>query len=363
MTNSVRVLALTKYGSQAASTRQRFLQYEPYLRESGFAVQHSPLLGDDYVQNLQKTTSKFSVQLLRRYLDRVRSLVFASEYDLLWIQYELFPYLPVSFERLALLWKKPLVFDFDDAIFNMYDNAPNSFVRGMLQGKIGQMLRRSDLCCCGNSYLEKYALQYCSNTMLLPTVVDTETYKPNRRGPSRSPPVIGWIGSPSTAAYLKPLLPLLSALATSGRARVKIVGAGQRPSMSSDNVEFLEWSQEREIADVQAMDIGIMPLPDDEWARGKCGFKLIQYMACGIPVVASPVGVNKHIVDEGTNGYLARSIDEWRIALTKLMADPDQRLRLGKSGRARVLREYSTRTHAPRLVTAFNSLSGARAHG
>lgn len=355
----MRILALTKYGSLAASTRQRFLQYVPYLREFGLEVQHSPLLGNDYVRHLGSATSKISIFLLREYLERMRLVVSASKYDLLWIQYELFPYLPAMFERLGLLPQRPLVFDFDDAIFNMYDNASNALVRSILRGKLAPLLRRADLCCCGNSYLMKYTQRFCSNTMVLPTVVDTKCYKPKKRT-SSSLPVIGWIGSSSTAVYLKPLLPLLSHLAASGIARVKIVGAGNCISASVPNFEILEWSQKREIADVQSMDIGIMPLPDDEWARGKCGFKLIQYMACGIPVIASPVGMNNEIVGDGTSGYLAKSIDEWRIAVTRLIAQPEERLRLGKSGRARVVRDYSTRTHAPRLVAALKSVADGK---
>lgn len=352
----MRVLALTKYGSRAASTRQRFLQYVPYMRESGFDVRHSPLLGNDYVRRLGSATRKISIFLLREYLERMRVLISASEYDLLWIQYELFPYLPAAFERLGLLGRKPLVFDFDDAVFNMYDNASNPFVRSILRGKLAPMLRRAKLCCCGNSYLLEYAQQFCSNTMVLPTVVDTESYKPKKRTPGELP-VIGWIGSSSTSVYLKPLLPLLSHLAASGVARVKLVGAGHSISTNVQNFEIIEWSQEREIADVQSMDIGIMPLPDDEWARGKCGFKLIQYMACGIPVIASPVGMNNEIVGHGTNGYLAKSIDEWRVSLTRLIARPEERLRFGTNGRARVVRDYSIRSQAPRLIAALKSVS------
>lgn len=354
----VRILALTKYGSLAASTRQRFLQYEPFLQERGISVDHSPLMGNDYLRCLAEGTKVSKAYLVNAYWGRLRSLLSAGGYHLLWVQYELFPYLPAMFERIGLLWQKPLVLDYDDAIFHMYDDASNALTKGLLRHKLKPLLERASLCCCGNRYLEAYVGQHSAKTMILPTVVDTQTYRPRSSDLAQSPPVIGWIGSPSTAAYLKPLLPLLSRLAATGRARVKIVGAG-RNAPAAEGIECLEWSEEREIADIQGMDIGIMPLSDDRWARGKCGFKLIQYMACGLPVVASPVGANQEIVDHGVNGYLAATDDQWEAALNVLISGHKDRARLGKSGRARVVRDYSLATHSGRLVEALEALSRA----
>lgn len=353
----VRILALTKYGSLAASTRQRFLQYEPYLQECGISVDHSPLMSNEYLRHLADGTRVSKADIANAYWTRLRSLLSAADYDLLWIQYELFPYLPAMFERIGLLWQKPLVLDFDDAIFHMYDNAPNALTRGLLGHKLKPLLRHSSLCCCGNRYLEAYARQYSSRTMILPTVVNTEFYQPASSASPQSPPVIGWIGSPSTAAYLQPLLPLLARLAGTGRARVKIVGAGRNAPAAAAGFECLDWAEEREITDIQGMNIGIMPLTDDQWARGKCGFKLIQYMACGLPVVASPVGANEEIVDHGVNGYLASTVDEWGTALSALISNHEDRVRLGNNGRARIVRDYSLATHADRVVGALHALS------
>jgi glycosyltransferase involved in cell wall biosynthesis len=349
-------LALTKYASRAASTRQRFVQYEPYLRDAGIFVDYSPLLGNDYVRRLATGGSRPSAFFVREYAGRLRGLLSARRYDLLWIQYELFPYLPGLFELLAFLWRKPVVLDFDDAIFNMYDRATSRAARALLAGKLAPLLRRADLCCCGNSYLEEYALRHGSKTMILPTVVDTESYLPAKRAPRREPPVIGWIGSPSTSTYLDPILSLLSRLAATGRARVKIVGAGRGDANTAAGIEYVAWSEEREIAEIQGMDIGIMPLSDDEWARGKCGFKLIQYMACALPVVASPIGVNRQIVEHGINGYLASAVRDWDVSLGQLISSPGERQRLGRRGRRKVVRDFSLEAHAPRLVAAFEGL-------
>jgi hypothetical protein len=157
---------------------------------------------------------------------------------------------------------------------------------------------------------------------------------------------------------MRPLLPILVELARERQLRIRIVGAGALAERERfPEIDLVEWQEKREVADVQAMDIGIMPLPDQEWARGKSGYKLIQYMACGLPVVASPVGVNSDIVRNGINGYLAGSPDEWREALTRLIDDPDHRMRLGAAGRARAVRDYSLATHAPRFVDLLQALT------
>jgi glycosyltransferase involved in cell wall biosynthesis len=350
-----RILALTKYGVSAASTRQRFLQYEPALCDAGFTVDFAPLLGCDYVQRLVVGRRPSLLPVLGAYARRLKLLLGSGGYDVLWVQYEVFPYLPGFVERLTRLSKTPLVVDYDDAIFHTYDEARNPITRLLLGRKLTPLLRGADLCCCGNAYLEHYVRQYCRRTMVLPTVVDTNLYTLRSRAADGSPPFIGWIGSPSTAPYLRPLIPLLSRLASSGRARVRIVGAGAN-APAADHIEFVDWSRDREVAEVRAMDIGIMPLPNDQWARGKCGYKLIQYMACGLPVVASPVGVNSDIVREGENGFLASDPDEWDGALRTLIDDPELRDKMGQAGRDRVVSDYSLASQAPRLVEAFREI-------
>ena len=199
--------------------------------------------------------------------------------------------------------------------------------------------------------------------MVLPTVVDTAIYRPHKDpGQDDAPPVIGWIGSPSTWAYVRPILPLLEEVARTTGARVRVVGAGKiAVSEMFEGLEIVEWAQESEVAEVQAMDIGLMPLPDEPWARGKCGYKLIQYMACELPVIASPVGVNSEIVVPGETGILATGPDQWKAALEQLVGDKVMRQRMGMAGRQRAEDHYSLKVHAPRLVEILTSLVGASA--
>ncbi|QIK95831.1 glycosyltransferase family 4 protein [Sphingomonas sp. HDW15A] len=208
----------------------------------------------------------------------------------------------------------------------------------------------------GNAYLADYARRWNANVHIIPTTVDTDAYAPVASRPA-GPPVIGWIGSPSTWAYVRPYLPLLADLCAGGRAQFLAVGAGRDAEADRfEGMEARDWAEHREVADVQAMDIGIMPLPDEPWARGKCGYKLIQYMACGLPAVASPVGVNVQIVKVGQTGFLANSNSDWRSALQHLIDTPGDRARLGAAGRARAIADYSLASWAPRVVDLFCSV-------
>lgn len=354
----MRVVAFTKYGAEAASTRQRLLQYLPALGAAGIDVEWHPLLGDDYVRGLTRGARSPKAAIARRYVDRMRQLVRVRGADLIWVYAELFPYLPAMFERLAFAARAPVVYDFDDAFFHQYDEARRPLVRRMLAGKLEPLLRGAAACACGNAYLRDYADRFCDRTVILPTVVDTDAYRPApaERGGA---PVIGWIGTPSTWAYVRPVLPLLAALAAERGIRVSVVGAGAAAEADRfDGLDLVDWREETEVAEVQRMDVGIMPLPDEAWARGKSGYKLVQYMACGLPVVASPVGVNADIVMQGETGFLARTPAEWRDALAALLDDAALRRRMGDAGRRRAEARYSLGHCAPRMVDLLRASAG-----
>lgn len=353
----VKLLALTKYGSQAASTRQRFFLYEPALSAAGITVDYSPFFNNYHLERLVAGQGASLLSAVRGYSRRLLTVVSARHYDALWVHYEAFPYLPGIMELLAATAGKPVVLDYDDATFHTYDSSPNPLVRRVLGRKLKPLLKRAARCCCGNAYLHDYAAQYCAQSMILPTVVDTDSYRPLGKV-GHGPVVIGWIGSPSTWAFVQPLLPVLRRLVEECGVVIRAVGAGDAAERDQfPGLELVKWTEATEIAAVQAMDIGIMPVPDGPFERGKCGYKLIQYMACGLPVVASPVGVNATIVDPGLNGYLAHDDEEWRNALLKLIEDRELRTAMGTSGRARVVADFSLARHAPRVVALFQSLA------
>ena len=349
----LRILALTKYGPLAASTRQRFMQYEPWLTAAGMTLEVSPLLDDDYLRERFAGHPITKSRTIRSYLQRIATLLAADQYDVLWINYELFPYLPGRFDRLVVPSGVPVVFDIDDAMFHSYDLHRSALVRRALGRKLEPLVRRSVTALCGNAYLADWARRWCTDVRVVPTVVDITTYVPGKRVPETLP-VIGWIGSPSTFDYVVPHLPLLERLVADGRARVTVVGSGRAAGRYS-GIDHVDWTEAGEIAAIQAMDVGIMPLPDTPWARGKCGYKLIQYMACGLPVVASPVGVNSEIVGPGVNGLLAAGPADWANAFDALLASSELRRGYGAAGRERVVRDFSLQRFGPEVAAALQA--------
>lgn len=357
---NIKVVAFTRYDREAASTRQRVLQYLPHLAAAGIQVEVNPLLDDAYVRALASGTAASKTAIAAAYARRFRQLLGLRHVDLIWIYAELFPWLPASFERLAFRSGRPVVYDFDDAFFHPYDDHPNAIVRSALGGKLKPLIRGAAAVCAGNDYLRDYAALAGAHAIILPTVVDIDHYRPASTRPDR-PLTIGWIGSPSTWGFVRPLLPLLAELCRDRGVRFSAVGAGAAAGADRfDGMTLIPWSEAGEIAAVQAMDIGVMPLPDAPWARGKCGYKLIQYMACGLPVVASPVGVNATIVADGETGLLATDPGQWRAALIRLIDDAVLRAAMGQAGRVRAVDAYSLQVHAPQLVEVMRGAAGKR---
>lgn len=348
----MRLLALTRYGRMGGSSRLRSYQYIDSLKEHGVELQVAPLLRNEYLQRLYAKQPTRWREVLCDYLHRVKILVKAGSFDALWIEKELFPNFPAFFEEVLAALGIPYVVDFDDATFHNYDNA--RFPKSLLAKKIDSVMRSSALVTCGNNYLAQRARDAgASRVEILPTVIDLERY--SVAAPTTDHPiVVGWIGSPSTVKYLDIVMPALHILARDIPVHLRVIGA----CFSSDvlEVECKSWSEESEVREIQQIDVGIMPLTDSRWERGKCGYKLIQYMACGLPVVASPVGVNSDIVKHAQNGYLANTIDDWVTALRALCRDQESRTKMGMVGRQMVESQYCLQVTAPRLANLLKAL-------
>lgn len=344
----MRLLMLPRYDAAGASSRVRMYQYLPALRSAGIEVTVSPLFDADYVRALYAKRTAW-MAMARGYARRVGAQVAAAAFDAVWIEKELLPWLPPAVERLR--GTPRVIVDYDDAVFHRYDMHRVGLVRRLLGRRIDTVMRRADLVTAGNRYLAERAQHAgCARVEQLPTVVDLSRYVPRTPGNADKPLVIGWIGSPSTAQYLRPLAPVIERLRD--RMAIQAIAVGARPDqVAGTPFQAVPWNEQAEGAQVAAFDIGVMPLPDEPWERGKCGYKLIQYMACGIPVVASPVGVNAEIVTPGVNGALAETPEEWLAALSHLADDPALRVRQGAQGRRRVEEWYSLQAQVPRLVT------------
>ena len=350
----MKILALTKYGRNAASTRQRLMQFEPYLANFGMSLEYQPLFTDRYIELLSKGKKSSIIDIFKAYAMRLYTLIAHARPDAIWIQYESFPFMPGLLERMAGRFDCPIIVDYDDAIFHMYDDHSRAAVRQLLGKKILTTVERARLVTVGNDYIGDYIVRANPHVHRIPTVVDIDAYLPLSKPADRSL-VVGWIGSPSTWRYVEPLLPVILPHVQAAGAVFRAIGAGPG-ARQWPGVESVEWSEDTEIAEVQAMDVGIMPLPDERWAKGKCGYKLIQYMACGLPVIASPVGVNREIVTDGVNGILANGSDEWGVAIDRLLESPAMREAFGRAGRERVERHYSLQTYGPVLARLFAAL-------
>lgn len=348
----MRILLLSRYGELGASSRVRYLQYLPYFRAQGVDVSVVPLFSDAYLRSLYDGGSRWQ-EVFAGYLRRVGVLLRARRFDVVIIEKELFPFMPALAERLLRAFDVPYAVDYDDALFHRYDLHSSKLVRWVLGRKIDAVMRHASVVVAGNDYLAKRARQAGARRVeLIPTVVDTQRYQPSQAPPNETP-VIGWIGTPKTSRYLEPLLPVFEALQAQMPVRVVAVGA-RAETFAGTPVETVPWSEETEVQFIQQFHIGIMPLADSPWERGKCGYKLIQYMACGVPVVASPVGVNNVIVKPGENGLLAND-GEWELQLTALLKSTAMRRSFGEQGRHDVEAWYSLQVQAPRLLQVIQS--------
>lgn len=347
----LKVLVLTRYASLGASSRLRFYQFLDYFEAHGLKVDIAPLFDDDYLTNFYAGSGPRWPKVARAYLERISALWSSRKYDLIWLEYEALPWLPAWLEMVLGLGGIPYVVDYDDAIFHRYDLHHTWPVRFILGKKIDRIMAGSQIVIAGNQYLAERALNAgVKKVEILPTVVDAVRYQPQYNS---QPGVvtIGWIGSPSTQRYLSIALDAMCKLCEMGKPIRLVVVGGNLPGQASLPVENIPWSEAGEVGMIQSFDLGIMPLPDSPWERGKCGYKLIQYMACGKPVVASPVGVNQKIVEHGINGFLAGNEEEWINYLLRLIEDPLLRIEMGRKGRAKVEVEFSVELAAPRLLS------------
>lgn len=347
---SISVLFLTKYARNGASSRYRSFQYFPYLEQQGIHCCVSSLFNESYLEKYNQSQKKDLSNIIQGYLQRFKILFSAKKFDLVVIEKEIFPYFPSIVEQYLNYQNIPYVVDYDDAIFHRYDQHPNKYIRWLLSKKIASVMRYSSLVIAGNDYLANYAQQANSpRVQIIPTVIDLNRY-PLHQPIKNDIFTIGWIGSPSTTTYLQAIAPALTKVCEQGKkVQVVLIGA-TKFDLPNVKIENLAWSEDTEVSLLQQCDIGIMPLIDDPWARGKCGFKLIQYMACSLPVIASPVGVNNQIVEQGINGFLATTVEEWIEFLLILYGDFDLRAAMGKAGRKKVEQQYCLQVTAPQLA-------------
>jgi glycosyltransferase involved in cell wall biosynthesis len=355
----VNILALPMYSRRGASSRLRIMQYVPWLDGGEFRVTQIPLISDEMLVRRYRDGRYRFDDLFGCYVNRIRHLMLCQQYDLLWIEKEALPWLPLCFER-ELLDRLPYVLDYDDAVFHKYDLHPSPLIRFFFARRIDGLMAKARLVVAGNSYIASRAHEAGARCIeVVPTVIDLYRYrnvKTCRSG--NATPRIVWIGSPSTVKYLAEISPALTTLAKTFQFILCVIGATLE--LPGVDIECISWSEETEVDDIFRCDIGIMPLSDSPWERGKCGYKLIQYMACALPVVASPIGVNVKIVSDGRNGFLASGADIWVDRLGKLLGNRTLRTEMGISGRSDVEKNYCVQRQGPRIATLLRNAADGK---
>ena len=237
--------------------------------------------------------------------------------------------------------------DYDDATFHSYDKNKNKFIRFLLRKKIDTVMRLSDLVIAGNEYLSSRAkFAGAKYIEVIPTVVDLNEYKVKVHESLKKTLIVGCIGSPITSKYLLSISHIYKLLKNKFDVHFIAIGA-KKENFDNIPIEVLPWTKENEAKLIKSFDVGVMPLIDTPWERGKCGYKLIQYMACSIPVIASSVGANIDIVKKSDSGFLAENIQVWQNSLIQLLDNPEERQKFGKLGRKAVENFYSSKVQAP----------------
>lgn len=338
------------------SSRVRFIQYFPRLQAAGFEITHSAFYDDQYVHNLFRGSKQWW-RYAPAFFRRLRSLHRAREFDVLWIEKDILPWMPCWIERRLLTHHIPVVMDIDDAVFHQYHGHPLSIVRTLLGRKFEELSGRIDAVFAGSAYLSRKMIEMgFRNVYQVPSVIDLQRYEyVQHYRPSTGRVVIGWIGSPTTVHYLHSVKNVLVKLSAIRNVEIVAIGARDEQLIGLP-VRGLPWTEDTEVGLLSKLDIGIMPLPDQPFERGKCAFKIIQYLAASLPVVASPVGANVDVLTP-VGGRLARTTEDWLDSLVELIDQPLLRERLGKAGRELVDRKFSLQSQLPVIASAFSRLA------
>jgi glycosyltransferase involved in cell wall biosynthesis len=354
----VKILFLVPHPLQKSpSQRFRFEQYFSKLDEKGIRYHVQPFLDDNTWQLFFKpgNTLAKTLALSRGFLKRARICFSLHRFDFVFVHREAAPIGPPVFEWIiARLLRRKLIFDFDDAIWTTdVQHEPWGVRLLKCRGKVKAICRWSYKVSCGNQYLSEFAQHVNSRAVVNPTTIDTDRILNTRYPNVNGSVTIGWTGSHSTLKYLTVLQPILQRLEKEFPQLQIVIIANKRPDLNLNSLKFINWTIENEISDLSLIDIGLMPLPDDAWSKGKCGFKILQYMSLSIPSVASPVGVNTLLINDGHSGFLARNESQWYEALKTLIKDETLRRTIGDRGRIIVENQYSVNSNSDNFLSLF----------
>lgn len=346
--------------NRSPSQRFRFEQYLSILKEAGHEFEYSWLLDEDDDKLLYREGKYFQKALLLRRAWKKRKLDLrrANKFDIIFIQREAILGASTYFERKFFSSGAKVIFDFDDSIWKLdISEANKKFAFLKNPAKTSKLIKNAHVVIAGNEYLADYALNFNKNVVVIPTTINTKIHAKISTNKDNKKIIIGWTGSLTTIKHFKLAENFLKQLKEKYQEKIGIKIIGDKTYTNSDlELISIPWSASTEIEDLCDIDIGIMPLPDDEWSKGKCGLKGLQYMALGIPTVMSPVGVNTKIIRHAENGYLAENDEDWINIISNLIEHPELRAQIGKSAINTVQQEYSVDANAKKYLEIITNL-------
>jgi len=353
----IRICALTLYPYDTSpGQRFRIEQWEPFLKDEGIEIDYYRF-ADEQLMKTMPQEGKFVSKiggLVQAFARRLSHFSVLSKYDVIFIYRAAAMVGPAFLERLMTLYRRPIILDFDDSIFLTHTAESNKYLGwAKFAGKTATICRLSSSVIVGNSFLAEYAAKYNPHVTIIPSSVDIEKYQPRVRSPQNGRIIVGWTGSSTSQTNLESFAPMLRKLMES-RDNIELhVHSDREPDLPGISYRWHRWSRETEVDIIASFDIGIMPIPDDLWSRGKCAMKALLYMSLGIPAICSNVGVNREVIKHGKNGFLAGTTEEWLESFDALVADEGLRRRLGDEARKTVVEHFSMKQCARLFADAI----------
>jgi len=350
----MKILFLTKYTSLGASSRYCYYNYFPIFREQGVSCTVSPFFADEYVESINQNKPNGVFKIFGYYWCRIKVLLGVQKYDLIVIEYELFPYFPSFFERIIKYFGIKYIVGYDDAVFHNYDLSQNLLVKLLLKNKIKSVIKNAKGVMTGSPYLTNYAQRFNNTVREIPTSIDERKYAKGINCKSDSNFVIGWIGSKSTSKYILEIIPSLRKFSQNYSCEIRLIGFNKdlRKYLDDISIKFVDWEENTEVEEISKISVGIMPLLNDQWSRGKCGFKLIQYMACAKPTISTPLEANVKINRNGKNLH-ADSKEEWYNALEEIYLNQERFQKVGFENNLIVSECYSIQANYRNYLDLF----------
>lgn len=346
--------------NRSPSQRYRFEQYFDFLNQNGYECELSFIIDEKDDKIFYSPGNIFNKLLIvfKSIIKRLNNLKQANNFDIIFVQREAFMIGTVFFEKQFSKSKAKLVFDFDDSIWLMDTSNANKMWEWMKSTKkTGKIISHSNLVFAGNQYLSDYAKQFNTNVKIIPTTIDTEFYKRKQSYTDNEKICIGWSGSATTIKHFEQSVSILKKIKQKYGNKVffKVMGD---PNYENEELQIkgIPWINDTEVDVILSFDIGIMPLPNDEWVKGKCGLKGLSYMALEVPTIMSNIGVNPEIIEDGVNGFLAKTEEEWIKKISLLIDSFELRKKLGENARKTVIERYSTISQQRNYLNNFNEL-------